>query len=485
MSLEEFRNDRIKKLSLLRDAGINPYPSSSSRTHRITQIIESFDSFVESQQEIVLAGRIIAQRGHGGLLFLDIDDGSGTIQFLLKRDAMDASAYDFFGSVIDVGDIIEARGVAFLTKRNERSLQVVSASMLSKSVRPLPEKWHGIEDAEERLRNRAADFISRQEERTVFIKKALFWKATREFLTSEGGMEVETPILELIPGGADAEPFETHMNALDIDLFLRIAPELNLKRLITGGFEKLFEIGRVFRNEGIDREHLQDYTTMEMYWSYTDYEQLMEFVERLVKNVIQSTLGTLTHAYRGQTIDWGSPWKRIDYFEVFHKYTGLDLATATEKDLITYAQAQGIDTSRHAGRGRLIDIIFKKSVRPELVEPGFLVLPPVDIEPLAKRYPNDPTRVERFQIVACGSELGKGFSELNDPLDQRERFVEQARLGEAGDKEAQRMDEDYVATLELAMPPTAGFSFSERLFAFLLDRPIRETTFFPIIRPKE
>lgn len=485
MSLEEFRNDRIKKLSLLRDAGINPYPSSSSRTHRITEIIESFDVFVESQQEVVLAGRIIAQRGHGGLLFLDIDDGSGAIQFLLKRDAMDASAYDFFGSVIDVGDIIEAKGVAFLTKRNERSLQVTSASMLSKSVRPLPEKWHGIEDAEERLRNRAADFISRQEERTVFIKKALFWKATREFLTREGGMEVETPILELIPGGADAEPFQTHMNALDIDLFLRIAPELNLKRLITGGFEKLFEIGRVFRNEGIDREHLQDYTTMEMYWSYTDYEQLMEFVERLVKHVIQSTLGTLTHAYRGQTIDWGSPWKRIDYFEVFHKYTGLDLATATEKDLITYAQAQGIDTSRHAGRGRLIDIVFKKSVRPELVEPGFLVLPPVDIEPLAKRYPNDPTRVERFQIVACGSELGKGFSELNDPLDQRERFVEQARLGEAGDKEAQRMDEDYVATLELAMPPTAGFSFSERLFAFLLDRPIRETTFFPIIRPKE
>ncbi len=485
MSLEEFRNDRIKKLSLLRDAGVNPYPSSSSRTHRITQIIESFDSFVESQQEIVLAGRIIAQRGHGGLLFLDIDDGSGMIQFLLKRDAMDATSYDFFGSVIDVGDIIEARGVAFLTKRNERSLQVVSASMLSKSVRPLPEKWHGIEDAEERLRNRAADFISRQGEREVFIKKALFWRATREFLTHEGGMEVETPILELIPGGADAEPFQTHMNALDIDLFLRIAPELNLKRLITGGFEKLFEIGRVFRNEGIDREHLQDYTTMEMYWSYTDYEQLMEFVERLVKHVIQSTLGTLTHAYRGQTIDWGSPWKRIDYFEVFQKYTGLDLATATERDLISYAQEQGIDTSRHAGRGRLIDIIFKKSVRPELVEPGFLVLPPVDIEPLAKRYPNDPTRVERFQIVACGSELGKGFSELNDPLDQRERFVEQARLGEAGDKEAQRMDEDYVATLELAMPPTAGFSFSERLFAFLLDRPIRETTFFPIIRPKE
>ncbi len=485
MSLEEFRNERIKKLEKLREAGINPYPADSRRTHRIVEALNDFDALVGAQKAMSITGRVMAQRGHGGLTFLDIDDGSGVLQFLFKRDGMGEEQYDFFASVIDAGDIIEASGLPFLTKRNERTLQVDTWRMLSKSILPLPEKWHGLENAEERLRHRSVDLIMRPGERALFQQKARFWRATREFLLQEGGMEVETPVLELIPGGADAEPFKTHMNALDIDLYLRIAPELNLKRLITGGFEKLFEIGRVFRNEGIDREHLQDYTTMEMYWAYTDYEQLMLLVERLVRHTVQETLGGLTHSYRGQVIDWEAPWKRIDYYEVFQKYTGLDLAAASEDDLKRYAQGQGIDTKQHVGRGRLIDIVFKKNVRPELIEPSFLVLPPVDIEPLAKRYPADPKRVERFQILACGSELGKGFSELNDPLDQRERFEEQAKLGEAGDKEAQRMDEDYVATLEQAMPPTAGFSYSERLFAFLVDRPIRETTFFPIIRPKE
>jgi len=485
MSLEEFRNDRIKKLEKIREAGVEPYPAHSNRTHRISEVLEKLDSFVEGQKSVTLAGRIMAQRGHGGLTFLDIDDGSGVIQFLFKRDAMSESDYDFFVSVIDTSDVIEATGLLFLTKRNERTLQVDYWRMLSKSIRPLPEKWHGLEDPEERLRHRSVDFIMRPEERALFHQKARFWKTTREFLQQEGGTEVETRILELIPGGADAEPFKTHMNALDMDLYMRIAPELNLKRLITGGFEKVFEIGRVFRNEGIDREHLQDYTTMEMYWGYTDYEQLMTLVERLVRSVVQETLGQLTHSYRDQIIDWGTPWKRIDYYEVFEKYTGLDLASVSEEELKSYAQSQGIDAKLHVGRGRLIDIVFKKKVRPELIEPSLLVLPPVDIEPLAKRWPQDTNRVERFQIVACGSELGKGFSELNDPLDQRKRFEQQAQLGAAGDKEAQRMDEDYVETLEQAMPPTAGFSYSERLFSFLVDRPIRETTFFPIIRPKE
>ncbi len=485
MSLEEFRNDRIKKLEKLRAAGINPYPADSRRTHRIGDVLADFDTLATSAGELTVAGRVIAQRGHGGLTFLDIDDGSGVMQFLFKRDAMSEADYDLFVSVIDTSDIIEATGVPFLTKRNERTIQVATWRMLTKSIRPLPEKWHGLEDAEERLRHRAVDFIMRREERELFVQKSRFWRATRDFLVSEGGMEVETPVLELIAGGADAEPFMTHMNALDIDLYLRIAPELSLKRLITGGYEKIFEIGRIFRNEGVDREHLQDYTAMEMYWSYTDYEELMTIIERMVQYVVQATLGGLTHVYREQTIDWGGPWKHIDYYEVFAQHTGLDLASVTEKDLVAYAQAQGIDTRQHIGRGRLIDIIFKKKVRPQLIEPSFLVLPPVDIEPLAKRYTKDPQRVERFQILAGGSELGKGFSELNDPIDQRERFVEQSKLGAAGDKEAQRMDEDFVETLEQGMPPTAGFGLSERLFAFLVDRPIRETTFFPIVRPKE
>ena len=328
------------------------------------------------------------------------------------------------------------------------------------------------------------DLIMSPNERELFVKKSRFWQATREFLLKEGGMEVETPILEKIPGGADAEPFKTHMNALDIDLYLRISPELNLKRLNVGGFEKVFEIGRIFRNEGIDREHLQDYTQMEMYWTYTDYKQLMSIVERLTKHVVKETIGGYVHSWQDKTVDWSAPWQRIDYYDAFLKYTGLDLAHASEKELKKYAQEQNIDVEKHLGRGRLIDVIFKKKARPHLIEPGFLILPPVDIEPLAKRWPEDPERVERFQVVACGSELGKGFSELNDPLDQRQRFEEQTKLGEAGDKEAQRMDEDFVEALEYGMPPTAGFAYSERLFAFLLDKPVRETVFFPIMKPR-
>jgi lysyl-tRNA synthetase class 2 len=485
MSLEEFRKERIKKLEKLRAAGVDPYPAVAERTHRIGQALDVFDELAENATEVKLAGRVMAQRGHGGLTFLDLDDGSGTIQVLVGADRIGQKEYDFFLAVIDIGDFVQVSGPLAKTKRGERSLEAHGWKMLTKSIRPLPEKWHGLEDVEERLRHRYLDLIMRPAERTLFEKKTRFWAATREFLIAEGGLEVETPVLERIPGGADAEPFTTHLNALNIDLFLRIAPELNLKRLLVGGFDKVFEIGRIFRNEGIDREHLQDYTQMEMYWGYTDYEQLMILIERLVRSVVQATLGTMTHMYREQTIDWGAPWKRIDYFTAFKEKTGLDLGSATEKELDKYAQEIGIDTSKHAGRGRLIDIIFKKKVRPSLIEPSFLILPPVDIEPLAKKYPADPTKVERFQIVACGSELGKGFSELNDPIDQHERFTQQARLGEAGDKEAQRMDEDYVESLEHGMPPAAGFAYSERLFAFLVDRPIRETVFFPLVRPKE
>jgi lysyl-tRNA synthetase class 2 len=485
MSLEDFRQERLKKLARIREAGMDPYPASSGRTHRVAEALDAFEGLSASGDEVTLAGRIMAQRGHGALTFLDLDDGSGTVQALVGADRIGDEAYAFFASVIDTGDLIEVSGPLTVTKRGEKSIEARRWKMLAKSIRPLPEKWHGLTDTEERLRRRYVDLIMRPEERALFVQKSKFWEATRQFLLAEGGLEVETPVLERIPGGADAEPFATHMNALDIDLYLRIAPELNLKRLIVGGYDKVFEIGRIFRNEGIDREHLQDYTQMEMYWAHYDYEKLMELVQRLVRAVVQATLGGTTHSFRGQTIDWGPAFKRVDYYEAFRKHTELDLASATASELETYARGQGIDTDEHKGRGRLIDIIFKKKVRPSLIEPAFLVLPPVDIEPLAKRYPADPSRVERFQIVACGSELGKGFSELNDPVDQLERFTEQSKLGEAGDKEAQRMDHEYVEALEQGMPPTAGFAYSERLFSFLVDRPIRETVFFPLVRPRD
>ncbi|MEK7076456.1 MAG: lysine--tRNA ligase [Patescibacteria group bacterium] len=483
MALDEIRKTKIKKIEELRKSGIDPYPASSSRTNSIKEAVDNYDEW-KDKKEITLAGRIMARREHGGSTFFDIDDGSGNIQAYIKEDMVGPDEYKHFQGSIDRGDFIEVRGQLKDTKREEKTIYVDKYKLLTKALLPLPEKWHGLEDVEERLRKRYLDFIMNPEERELFVKKSKFWQATREFLLKEGGLEVETPVLEQIPGGADAEPFKTHLNALNTDLFLRISPELNLKRLITAGYEKVFEIGRIFRNEGIDREHLQDYTQMEMYWAYYDYEKLMELIERLFKHVVRETLGASGQQYQGETIDWNSSWKRYDYYEEFEKHTDLRLEKVSEKDLKNYAKDNGIDAGKHIGKGRLIDVIFKKKVRPYLIEPGFLVLPPIDIEPLAKRYPKDPNRVERFQVVAGGTELGKGFSELNDPIDQRRRFEEQVKLGEAGDKEAQRMDEDFVEALEYGMPPTAGFGMSERFFAFLMDRPVREVVFFPLMKPK-
>jgi len=484
MSLEDIKQTKLEKLELLKKAGVDPYPAKSWRTHEIKQALDNFEKLSEEKERIVLVGRVMAKREHGASVFLDLQDESGQMQTYFKKDVLGERDYDLFSKTVDIGDFIEVSGFLFKTKKEEKTLEVEKYRMLTKSLLPLPEKWHGLEDTEEKLRLRYVDLIMNPNERELFIKKSRFWQATRDFLLKEGGLEVETPILEKIPGGADAEPFKTHMNALDIDLYLRISPELNLKRLNVGGFEKVFEIGRIFRNEGIDREHLQDYTQMEMYWAYTDYKQLMAIVEKLIKFVVKETIGGYVHKWQDKTVDWSMPWQHIDYYDVFQKYTGLDLKNATEKELKKYAQEQNIDVEKHLGRGRLIDVIFKKKARPHLIEPGFLVLPPVGIEPLAKRWPEDPDRVERFQVVACGSELGKGFSELNDPLDQRQRFEEQTKLGEAGDKEAQRMDEDFVEALEYGMPPTAGFAYSERLFAFLMDKPVRETVFFPIMKPR-
>ena len=484
MSLEEIRKTKIEKIEKLRKAGLDPYPAFSARTHKVVDVLENFNKFAQDKKELILAGRIMARREHGGSIFFDLRDEAGKIQGFTKEDVVGKDIFSRFSELVDVGDFIEITGTLFKTKKEEKTLEVMDFKILSKALLPLPEKWHGLQDTEERLRKRYLDLIMNPTERELFVKKASFWQATRNFLLKEGGLEVETPVLEQIPGGADAEPFTTHLNALDIDLYLRISPELSLKKLIVAGYEKVFEIGRIFRNEGIDREHLQDYTQMEMYWAYTDYAKLMEIVEKLIKETIRATIGSLTHQSQSKTIDWGGEWKKYDYYKEFEKYTGLDLSKISEKDLKQYAQKENIEIDKHIGRGRLIDVIFKKKVRFNLIEPGFLLLPPVDIEPLAKRWPKDNNRVERFQVIAGGTELGKGFSELNDPLDQRQRFEEQTKLREAGDKEAQHLDEDFVEALECGMPPTAGFAYSERLFSFITDKAVRETVFFPLMRPK-
>ncbi len=485
MALDEIRQVRIDKLQKLEKRGTDPYPGKSWRSHEIGKALADFDKLADDKTRVVLVGRVFARREHGGSTFLDLEDASGRVQIYFKKDVIGTTEYDFFNETVDIGDFLEVYGFLFKTKKDERTLEVEKYRMLSKSLLPMPEKWHGIVDDEERFRRRYLDLLMDPSKREMFVQKSKFWQAMREFLIVDGGLEVETPVLERVPGGADAEPFKTHMNALDIDLYLRISPELNLKKLLVAGFDKVFEIGRIFRNEGIDREHLQDYSQMEMYWAYYDYESLMVLLERMYKKVIEATIGSLQHEYQGQTIDWSDKWQTYDYYEMFARYTGLDLEYATEEELKSYAKEQGIDTGKHIGRGRLIDVIFKKKVRPTLLQPGFLILPPVDIEPLAKRWSKDDKRVERFQIVAGGTELGKGFSELNDPTDQRTRFEEQMKLREAGDVEAQMMNEEFVETMEQGMPPAAGFGVSERLFSFLMDLPVRETTFFPLMKPRE
>jgi lysyl-tRNA synthetase class 2 len=320
--------------------------------------------------------------------------------------------------------------------------------------------------------------------RELFRKKSRFWSACRGFLVAEGFLEVDMSALEPVPGGAEAEPFMTHHNALDTDFYLRISLELPLKKLIVGGYEKVFEIGRVFRNEGIDRDHLQDYVQLEFYWAYADYQDLMKFVEKMYKHMVRETCGTLTTSWRGEKINWGRRWERIDYNEAFKKANGFYPATATHKELLEKARKLGVNADATLGRGRLIDLVYKKTVRPHLIQPSFLINHPVIISPLSKRSDKNADIVERIQVLACASELGNGWSELNDPLDQRERFEEQVRLREAGDKEAQMMDEDFVEALEYGMPPTAGFGLSERVFSILMDRPIRETVFFPLMKEK-
>ena len=481
--LDDIIKERRRKLDLIRDAGIEPYPARVARTFSIAKAVAGFDELEKSQKEVSLVGRLISVRDQGKIMFADIADDGGKIQVVLKGDSL--PQFELWQSALDMGDFISVTGPLFKTKRGEMSVDVKQVQIASKSLLPLPDKWEGLENEELRLRKRYLDLIATPELRELFRKKTIFWETFRNALKREGFMEVETPVMENLPGGAEAEPFKTHHNALDEDFYLRISLELPLKKLLVAGFDSIFEIGRIFRNEGIDREHLQDYTQMEFYWSYRDYNDAMALTEKMYKEVIEKTCGGLVTEFNGKQIDWSREWKQVDYVAAFKEANGIDILEATQDELFKKAKELKLDPEKNLGRGRLIDLIYKKTVRPNLVEPCFLVNPPVEIEPLAKRSASNPKTVERFQIVAAGTELGKGFSELNDPVDQRGRFEDQMKLREAGDAEAQFLDEDFLEAMEYGMPPAAGFGMSERFFAILMDRPIRETVFFPLMRRKK
>ncbi|MDO8599888.1 MAG: lysine--tRNA ligase, partial [bacterium] len=446
--LDTLREVRLEKLKKLQKAGVNAYPAKTNRTHTTNEAREESEN-----SKVSVAGRVTGWRGHGGSVFADIEDLSGKIQIYLQEDKLKKEDFENL-NLLDLGDFLEVTGETFKTQAGEPTVRVESYRLLTKTLRPLPLGWEGLKDTETRMRKRYLDMLVNKEERDLFIKKGKFWNAVRTFLTNEGFIEVESPALEPIPGGADATPFVTHHNALDQDFYLRISLELYQKRMLVGGLEKIFEIGKIFRNEGIDKEHLQDYLQMEYYWAYANYEDLMDLTKRLYRYVIKETVGTLKTTYQGHEIDWGGNWAKLDYVDAFKEATGIDLdKEVSEEELSKYAKENKIPFEDKVGKGRLIDSIYKRMVRPFIVQPTFLIHHPVEVSALAKRVEDKPSRTERIQVLVGGTETCNGYSELNDPVDQYERFAEQEKLHKDGDEEAQRMDTDFVEALEYGMPP--------------------------------
>ncbi|MGP8320893.1 MAG: lysine--tRNA ligase [Methanosarcinaceae archaeon] len=480
------RDDRLKKLDKLKKFNINPYPAEAYRTDTIKNIFDKFSLLEKNQKKISIVGRLRSLRGHGNLTFANIQDVSGKIQIALSKKEIGSEDYKMFTKLIDIGDFIEVKGNCFVTHKGEQSVKIKHWKILSKAIRPLPEKWHGIKDDEEKLRKRYLDILFNSEVRDMIQKKFKFWNSVREFMIKKGFLEVETPVLENTTGGADARPFITHHNALDVDVYLRIsAGELWQKRLMVAGFEKTFEIGRIFRNEGMSPEHLQDYTQMEFYWAYANYKNGMKLVEELYKFIAKETFQTLKFKIRGFDVDLEKKWELYDYQETVKKQTGIDILNTNLKEIKIKLKELKINYDKKGFNiTRAIDNLWKYC-RKKISGPGFLVGIPVAVSPLAKQDDKCMEITQRFQPIIAGSELGNGYSELNDPVDQAKRFTEQQKLREAGDDEAQMFDREFVEALEYGMPPACGFGFSERLFSFLMDKTIRECQIFPLMKMKQ
>ncbi|HLE49488.1 MAG TPA: lysine--tRNA ligase [Patescibacteria group bacterium] len=476
--LEEIRKIRLEKAQKLREMGINPYPSKAKGpTTPVATALDSMD------KKVAVAGRLMSFRSHGNVTFADLKDETGKIQLWFQKNNLNEQ-YKVL-NLIDIGDFLYAEGTVAKTKSGEISIDVANYQILTKSIRPLPSIWYGLKDEEERYRRRYLDLLLNDELKDLFRKKAIFWQSMREFLVNKGFLEVETPALEATAGGADAKPFVTHHDALDTDFYLRISMgELWQKRLMVAGFEKTFEVGRQFRNEGLSREHLQDYSQMEFYWAYANYEDSMSLVEEMYKYVADKTFGKLKFTITDQEVDLKKKWEKIDYRDTILQNTGVDISNADKNTIVAKLKGLKQEFNEKEPRERLIDNLWK-GVRKGIAGPVFLVGHPVEVSPLAKRKEDNPKMVERYQIILAGSEMGNGYSELNDPVDQAERFKTQQKMREEGDVEAQMHDKDFVEALEFGMPPVTGFGISERLFSFLADKPIRETVLFPLLKPEK
>ena len=485
-SIDEIRGLRIKKLALFKKKGVNPYPAESKRELYLKEAIDSFDALEKGAKEGKMkwiAGRIMSIRGQGAIIFITLYDGTGVFQALLKKDVLGDEKFDFWNEVVDIGDFVEVQGKFFTTKRGEKTIEAQDWVMLSKSLRPLPEKWHGLVDVDERFRKRYLDILMNPEIKDIFIKKEKFWDATRKFLKKEGFLEVETPTLEITTGGAEAKPFQTHHHDFDIDVYLRISVgELWQKRLLAAGFPRVFEIGRCYRNEGSSPEHTQEFTNMEFYASYMDYRQGMEFTEKMIKEVVQESFGTLKFETHEAKINLSKKWERITYVDTIKKMLKIDVLEASEKEMMKKLDELKVKYEG-VNKERLTDSLWKHC-RKQIVGPAWLIDVPKLVSPLSKAKPENPLLTERVQLILAGAEMTNGFSELNDPVDQAERFEVQRKLIKAGDKEAMMPDDEFVEMLEYGMPPAFGFAYGERLFAFLVDKPLRETQMFPLMRPK-
>jgi lysyl-tRNA synthetase class 2 len=483
----EERAVRLEKLQAAIAMGIDPYPAHCERTHTIAEVQSNFEKLDADKAEVTVTGRLKAVRGHGGACFADLEDGTQKIQLHLKSDVLGATSFETFEKIIDRGDFIGVTGTCFTTKRGERSIEAKRWTLLTKSLAPLPDKWSGLTDTEARYRRRELDLISNPEVRLIFKKRSLLVSELRKFMEEEGFMEVETPVLQSVAGGATARPFVTHHNALGVDMYLRIATELHLKRLIVGGFDRVYEIGRIFRNEGIDHLHNPEFTSIEFYEAYADYDDLMAMTERMLLRLIERVNGSHYLEHDGMKLDFGGTYPRITFRDAIKQFSDLDIENyGTRAELAKAAESKGVKVEPADDRGAILDNLYKKTVRPNIVNPTFIIDHPVEILPLAKRKASDPKYVESFQLVlGRGVELIKAFSELNDPLDQRKRFEDQEKLRAAGDEEAQPMDEEFIAALEAGMPPTAGFGMGiDRLVALLTGaHSLKEVILFPTLRP--
>lgn len=482
----DLEKQRRIKLERIRGRGVDPYPPRVQRTHTVAEAILEFEAG-KPEREMSLVGRLMSIRVMGKSTFAHIEDGSGRIQIYLRQDSLGEEACEFFKRDFDIGDFIGVTGQLFRTRTGEITLQVNDFKMLAKSLHPLPEKWHGLKDVEIRYRQRYLDLIANEEVREIFVTRARIVSALRRFLDERGFLEVETPVLQPIYGGAAARPFVTYHNVLDEDLYLRISDELYLKRLIIGGYERVYEMGKDFRNEGVSHKHNPEFTQLELYQAYADYNDIMAMAEEMVSYGAQEVLGTTRITYQGTEIDLAPPWQRRSLRQAIKEESGIDYEDHPDAESLYQAiRAISGNVEPKTTRGKLIDALLSNYVEPRLIQPTFLVDYPLDVSPLAKRKPGDPETVERFEGFAGGMEICNAFSELNDPVDQVERFLAQGRAYEAGDEEAHQMDEDFLTAMSYGMPPTGGFGMGiDRLTMLLTDQvSIREVILFPHLRTK-